>query len=375
VLTTQPRSRAQLHPADPGFSFVELLAYMAIAALLILAAIPQFSNYRGQARDQETLSDVRNVALAIEAWAIDHPGETYPFVNVDWDAGNPTHNLDVLTANGVKVAPGTHMIIRDRLQYIAAAAPGDALGQDYCIVAYNPQGRKYRAESSAVQFSSRDGGLGEACRDRPTAPSTGAPGSPAGAEAARDDFIGTGDILGQLSSTGKPWEGTAGMFLQEGGRAIGQARSGYVTTEAPASTSRTVTVKDVRLDTSPRASASQVLVYTNHVTRGRTLFMFLNVDAKGGARWGLWELTSGKSAAVLDAGVLKLEPNTVNTFDMSVTTTGKSFTIAAAGQTRTGTLSDATYEALKSGNGFGIGGSPLMPGVSFDSISATSNPQ
>jgi len=44
-----------------GFSFIELLAYMAIAALLILAAIPQFTSYRTKA----VLSTMQGDAVAL----------------------------------------------------------------------------------------------------------------------------------------------------------------------------------------------------------------------------------------------------------------------------------------------------------------------
>jgi len=52
---------------DGGFSFIELLAYMAIAALLILAAIPQFNQYRTKAVISNMQSDARNLATTIEA--------------------------------------------------------------------------------------------------------------------------------------------------------------------------------------------------------------------------------------------------------------------------------------------------------------------
>ncbi|BDZ52658.1 hypothetical protein GCM10025867_48990 (plasmid) [Frondihabitans sucicola] len=52
---------------DRGFSFIELLAYMAIAALLILAAIPQFNAYRDKAAVSNLQSDLRNAATDMEA--------------------------------------------------------------------------------------------------------------------------------------------------------------------------------------------------------------------------------------------------------------------------------------------------------------------
>lgn len=61
---------------DQGFSFIELLAYIAIAALLILAALPQFSNYRERASIVNLQSDLRNAAAAMESAQIDD--QTYP---------------------------------------------------------------------------------------------------------------------------------------------------------------------------------------------------------------------------------------------------------------------------------------------------------
>jgi Tfp pilus assembly protein PilE len=62
--------------SDGGFSFIELLAYMAIAALLILAAIPQFNKYREQATISTMQDDARN--FAVEAEAIYTTGLAYP---------------------------------------------------------------------------------------------------------------------------------------------------------------------------------------------------------------------------------------------------------------------------------------------------------
>lgn len=59
---------------DRGFSFVELLAYMAIAALLILAALPQYSACRERAAVTVLQDDVRSAALAAEASNIEGSG-------------------------------------------------------------------------------------------------------------------------------------------------------------------------------------------------------------------------------------------------------------------------------------------------------------
>jgi len=67
-MTVTPPSQRRI---DSGFSFIELLAYIAIAALLILAAIPQFSNYRGHAYDQQVLADLATFQAASESYVID----------------------------------------------------------------------------------------------------------------------------------------------------------------------------------------------------------------------------------------------------------------------------------------------------------------
>lgn len=59
--------RFTLGRLDRGFSFIELLAYMAIAALLILAAIPQFNQYRQKAVVSNLENDVHNASIAAES--------------------------------------------------------------------------------------------------------------------------------------------------------------------------------------------------------------------------------------------------------------------------------------------------------------------
>lgn len=62
-----PATRTTFDRREAGFSFIELLAYIAIAALLILAAIPQFSAYREKALISNLRGDVHNASLAAEA--------------------------------------------------------------------------------------------------------------------------------------------------------------------------------------------------------------------------------------------------------------------------------------------------------------------
>lgn len=53
---------------DSGFTLVEILVVIAVIGLLVAIAIPQFMTYRSEAIDAEMKSDLRNTAIAIEAY-------------------------------------------------------------------------------------------------------------------------------------------------------------------------------------------------------------------------------------------------------------------------------------------------------------------
>lgn len=159
--------RAQRHTprTDRGFSFIELLAYMAIAALLILAAIPQFNNYRGQARDQATMNDARNVAVAMEAWGISNPGTVYPFINIGW-APYVDGGADILAANGVTLSNGTRIAVRERSTWSGSLPTVlSGKGEAFCVFASNDNGRKHPS-ANVFQYHSGNGGMGVPCASK-----------------------------------------------------------------------------------------------------------------------------------------------------------------------------------------------------------------
>lgn len=55
-----------------GFTLLELLFVMAIVMALASIAVPQYNAYRARAYDGRALADLRNVAIAEEAYYLDH---------------------------------------------------------------------------------------------------------------------------------------------------------------------------------------------------------------------------------------------------------------------------------------------------------------
>ncbi|MBI3581866.1 MAG: type II secretion system protein [Nitrospinae bacterium] len=113
---------------EKGFTLIELLVVVAIIGILVAIAIPQFAAYKKNANDSAAQTDVRNAALAAEAYYAGNnaypggPGGTATLTAATVlspcpDAGTTTTG-GLCTSGFSKVSTGNTVV------YLTAAAPG-----------------------------------------------------------------------------------------------------------------------------------------------------------------------------------------------------------------------------------------------------------
>lgn len=102
--------------AKDGFTLVEILIVVAIIAVLAAIAIPQLSAYRTRAYDKAAVSDLKNAAIAQEAYYV----ENRQYCNSMTTLSNPPFNF--------YLSPGVNFPI------VSADDKG------YTMVAYHPSG-------------------------------------------------------------------------------------------------------------------------------------------------------------------------------------------------------------------------------------------
>src|SRR5215472_6010715 len=69
---SETRKEGSMKKRESGFSLIELLIAMAIIGILAAIAIPNLLTAVQRGKQKRTMSDMRALATAIEAYAVDH---------------------------------------------------------------------------------------------------------------------------------------------------------------------------------------------------------------------------------------------------------------------------------------------------------------
>lgn len=119
--------------SEAGFTLIELLVVVAIIGILAAIAIPQFAAYRKRGHEAQVKSDLRNAAVAQEAYFAQK--STYIDSSSAWDSTtapgfNPTAGVTVTSAAGTNtfLLTATHANCASGVSWTFSSTTGQISG-------------------------------------------------------------------------------------------------------------------------------------------------------------------------------------------------------------------------------------------------------
>lgn len=97
-------THSRISKCDEGFTLIELMIVVAIMAILVAIAIPQLSLYRAKSYNTAATSDLKNAAIAQEAYYVDNRLYTNNITNLATDP----YNLHISQGVSIGVSSATN---------------------------------------------------------------------------------------------------------------------------------------------------------------------------------------------------------------------------------------------------------------------------
>lgn len=117
---------------DRGFTLVELLVVVIIVGVLASIAVPAYLNQRKKSYMAAAKSDAHTIAVAYQTWAVDHPGQTYPDLSVNWGGSDDyTTPATMAVLNLPRLSPQVRVHAFDLGLYYPVT--GWKPGEQFCI--------------------------------------------------------------------------------------------------------------------------------------------------------------------------------------------------------------------------------------------------
>ncbi|QNE47973.1 type II secretion system protein [Glaciihabitans sp. INWT7] len=85
---------------EAGFSLIELMVVIVIIGILAAIAVPVFLNQRQSAWKATVASDLKNAAIVVETWGMNHDGSF-----ADFPVSNATNCIKATEGNTIVVSP------------------------------------------------------------------------------------------------------------------------------------------------------------------------------------------------------------------------------------------------------------------------------